>query len=192
MGNACERVSVCCAMVRNWRPRDYKSKLRVSNAISVPHIHKEYRIYPLDDARADPSDGALDSLVARRAHHQSAARINRRQQRVAILQAMLEVFASLKSPRDYPSQLAFLERYQHSCVSTPRLPCLAQLARAIKLPTWASATFMLSSPGDTGGQMSRDMAVQRWAKWSEPGIQAAIPLRRGQFRGCWSWETKRL
>jgi hypothetical protein len=105
-----------------------RAKLRVSNAISVPHIYKEHPIYPLDDARADPSDGALDSLVARRAHHQSAARINRRQQRVAVLQAMLEVFASLKSPRDYPSQLAFLERYQHSCVSPP--VCLSSSACA--------------------------------------------------------------
>lgn len=61
----------------------------------VPHIYKEHPIYPFDDARADPSDGALDSLVARRAHHQSAARINRRQQRVAILQAMLEVLTGL-------------------------------------------------------------------------------------------------
>lgn len=27
MGNACERVSVCCAMVRNWRPRDLKEQI---------------------------------------------------------------------------------------------------------------------------------------------------------------------
>lgn len=85
---------------------------------------------------------------------------------------MLEVLAGLEGPRNDPGQLAFLERYQHFAFPpfASVAACLLNL-RAIGLPTWASATFILSSPGETGGQMSRDMAVQRRANGRSLGYR---------------------
>lgn len=80
-------------------------------AIQAPRKSQRMdKIYPFDDARADSSDGALDPFVARRAHDQRAARINRRQERIAIFQAMLEVLTDFQGPPDNPYQLAFLVR----------------------------------------------------------------------------------
>lgn len=109
-GKDCERVSVCGAMVRNWRLRVWcVMPYQLYSSLSKQSAKGGY-IYPLDNARADSSDGALDPFVAQRAHDQRAARINRRQQRIAVFQAMLEALAGLQGPPDNPCQLAFLVR----------------------------------------------------------------------------------
>lgn len=83
---------------------------RISYIIRKRFAKRVDETHSLDNARADSSDGALDPFVARRAHDQRAARINRRQQRIAVFQAMLEVLTGLQRPPDNPCQLAFLER----------------------------------------------------------------------------------
>ena len=47
--------------------------------------------YAFYDASADARECALDFFVARRAHDESATRINRREERITILEAMFEI-----------------------------------------------------------------------------------------------------
>lgn len=63
----------------------------------------------LDDAGADPRDVALDRLVARRAHNESAAWVDGREESVAVLEAVAEFAQSGLEVIEEPGELTALE-----------------------------------------------------------------------------------
>jgi hypothetical protein len=64
--------------------------------------------YALDNTSADAGDGPLDLFGARRAHDERAARVDGREEGVAVVEAMLEVLADGNGLVDDPAQLALL------------------------------------------------------------------------------------
>lgn len=64
--------------------------------------------YALDDAGAHASKRSLDLFVARRAHDECAPGVNRREEGVAVVEAVFEVATSLERLLDDPVKLAFL------------------------------------------------------------------------------------
>lgn len=63
---------------------------------------------PFDDSRPYSGDVALDYLIPGRAEHQRAPRLYRRQQRIAVFEAMLDVGEGLAELVDEPVEFAFL------------------------------------------------------------------------------------
>lgn len=69
--------------------------------------------YSFDNASSHASNVSLDLLVARGAHDERAARIDGRQESVAVLEAMFEVPAYLHGLADNPRKFKVLGFNQH-------------------------------------------------------------------------------
>lgn len=97
--------------------------------------------YAFNNARADSGYRALDSLVARRAHHQRAPRFNGRQQRVTVFQTMLQLAAYFDDFVNKPSQLSVLYcvrvnwLMQLGVAKMAGLPCCVVAESAVLLAT---------------------------------------------------------
>lgn len=118
-----EMVSVCVGTVRSC-------KLSVCAKASLAVKKKGFEVgepYALNYACADPGYCALDSLVARRAHHQRAARFNGRQQRVAVFQTMLQLAAYFDDFVNKPCQLTVLHCVQVSWSTLSEKAVMASL-----------------------------------------------------------------
>ena len=63
---------------------------------------------PLDYSRADTRDMSFDNLIPRCAQHQRAPRVYRRQQRIAVLETMLEVGEGFVQLIDQPVEFTSL------------------------------------------------------------------------------------
>lgn len=61
-----------------------------------------------DYTRADAGYGSLDDLVARGAEHQRAARVDGREEGIAVFEPMLEVYERFVQLREEPVEFALL------------------------------------------------------------------------------------
>jgi len=122
MGDEGSTEMVCAGSVRSCRWSVYMP-LSVSPAVLSLHIERRRAeklptsgrragsergstTHPLDDAGADARQRALDLLVVPRAHDERAPRVDGRQQRVAVLEPVLELAARIERLARDPGQLA--------------------------------------------------------------------------------------
>jgi len=114
--------------------------------------------YALYDASSDTRECPLNFFIAWSAHDESAARIDRREERITILKAMFEIATQLERFVDDPIQLARLIKIdQHD------IPCFNSLVLLGLRRTWVSDALSLSSSGEMGGQIAMDMVNGRLA-----------------------------
>lgn len=69
--------------------------------------------YAFDEAGAHAGNRPLDFFVARRAHDERAARVDGREKRIAVLEAVLEIAADLETLGRYPGEFIALNTNQH-------------------------------------------------------------------------------
>lgn len=155
----CERDRVCGGIVRSWRcivcdrsTSACRTKLELELHAGRHELNKQP--YAFNNTSADTSERAFHFFVTRRTHDECTARIDRREERIAILEAMFKIAADLECLVDDPIEFAHLIKVdQHIFLAYFLSFRFVVGGRS----TWVSEALSLSSAGETGGQIAMDI-----------------------------------